>query len=75
MNGLSKETWINLWKPELHNEAGMIFDALDEIHKLAKEHPLKCRKKYVTKTQLIIFILALLAFENVGWPLIAKIFM
>lgn len=69
MNGLSKETWVKLWKPELETEAGMIFDALDDIHKTAK-------KKYVTRTQAIIFVLAVLAFENdKWWPLVAKIFM
>lgn len=68
MNGLKKDTWVKMWKPEMETEAAMIYDALNDIHSVAK-------KKYLTKTQAIIFVLAALAFNNVGWPLIAKIFM
>lgn len=68
MNGFSKETWIDMWKPEMKKEAGMMYDALSEIHNAG----INARKKYVTKTQAIIFILSVLAFEKVGWPFIAK---
>ena len=87
MNGLTKETWVNLWKPELKNEAGMIYDALDEIHSGVKtqgekiknyieDHPKKCQKKYITKTQTLIFILAVAAIDNIEniWPIIKSIF-
>ena len=87
MNGLTKETWVDLWKPELRNEAGMIYDALNEIHDgvqaqekkiktYIEDHPKECQKKYITKTQMLIFILAAAAAGNIGniWPIITKIF-
>ena len=74
MNGLSKDTWVGLWKPEFQNEAGLIYDALAEIHQTVKAQPLKCDKKFLTKTAAVIFILAALAFGEVGLPLLGKVF-
>jgi hypothetical protein len=71
MNGLTKETWVSFWKPELEKEAGLIFDALSDMHKSFIEHPVSCRRKFVTKNQAIIALLALLALDK-AVPMILK---
>jgi len=73
MNGMSKQTWCALWKPEFQTEAGAIYDALNDIHTTIQNQPPKCQKKFVSRTQMIIFVLAIMAAGNLGLPFILKI--
>ena len=81
MNGLTKETWIKMWKPEMEKEAGMIYDSLNNIHTIAtkyiNEQPLKCdkefTKRFIDKKLGLIFLLAVVAVDQ-GIPFILKFF-
>ena len=75
MNGefMHKDILVHMFKPEFKTEAMLLHEALAAIYNQACSQPKECRKQFISKTQAIIFLLALLAADNAILPIVLKL--
>jgi hypothetical protein len=64
MNGASKETFLEIASDK--KAAGLIYDALSEIHDVVKDRPQECAKRFVKRREVYV-VVALLLGLGIGY--------